>query len=107
MKVVFLFNFLLICADHHAPEKTRRKTEVRKSREKTLSRKPRILGAIGAASEVISLIQIMIKLVSALNENSEPFDDCQNHPVKDKVIFKTLFVIHLLSHAVNFIAFLA
>jgi hypothetical protein len=41
MKVVLNLIFLLICADNHAPEKTRRKTEFGKSREKSLSRKPR------------------------------------------------------------------
>ena len=49
MKVIFYLIFLLICADHHTPEKTRRKTEFGKSREKSLSRKPRrYLGSITA-----------------------------------------------------------
>jgi hypothetical protein len=90
MKVIVFFNFLLIFADHHAPEKTRRKTEFRDSREKTLSRKPRI-SAMVAARGVMSLIQVMIKLVSVLNKNSEPFDDCEDHSVKDEVIFETFF----------------
>lgn len=91
MKVVVFFNFLLIFAEIHAPEKTRRKSDFRKSREKTLSRKTRILGAIGAATEVMSFIQVMIELVSVLNENSEPFDDCEDHSVKDEVFFETFF----------------
>jgi len=85
MKVIFYLIFLLICADHHTPEKTRRKTEFGKSREKSLSRKPRrYLGSITARVRIqiifnrvlMKKFEKWVKLISWFQKWNQKFSIC-------------------------------
>ena len=76
---------MMVCAEHHAHLKTRRKTEIQLYREKPLSRKTRF-----EPTTIITVLATLMELktiTAGLVEKSKLLNDCEDQPVKDEVKF--------------------